>query len=57
MNGERTREFVRDALFEMSHAVSEVWDDWCTEIRFAETKTGKKYSDISEAEKKTLKEQ
>ena len=57
INGERTREFVRDALFEMSHAVSEVWDDWCTEIRFAEAKTGKKYSDISEAEKKTLKEQ
>lgn len=57
LNGERTREYVRDALFEMSHAVSEVWDDWCTEIRFAEAKTGKKYSDISEEEKKTLKEQ
>ena len=57
LNGERTREFVRDALFEMSHAVSEVWDDWCTEIRFAEAKTGKKYSDISEEEKRTLKEQ
>lgn len=56
-NGERTREYVRDALFEMSHAVSEVWDDWCTEIRFAEAKTGKKYNDISEEEKKTLKEQ
>ena len=57
LNGERTREFVRDALFEMSHAVSEVWDDWCTEVRYAETKTGKKYSDISEEEKRTLKEQ
>ena len=57
LNGERTREYVRDALFEMSHAVSEVWDDWCTEIRFAEAKTGKKYSDISEEEKNTLKEQ
>lgn len=57
INGERTREFVRDSLFEMSHAVSEVWDDWCTEIRYAETKTGKKYSDISEDDKRKLKEQ
>lgn len=56
LNGERTREYVRDALFEMSHAVSEVWDDWCTEIRFIESKTGKKYSDVSDEEKRTLRE-
>ena len=56
LKGERTREYVRDALFEMTHAVKEVWDDWCTEIRYAETKSGKKYKDISEPERKKYKE-
>lgn len=57
LDGGRTREYVRDALFEMSYAVKEVFDDWCTEVRYAEAKTGKKYADISEDEKKKLKEQ
>ena len=57
LEGGRTREYVRDALFEMTHAVKDVWDDWATEIRYAEAKTGKKYVDISEEEKKELKEQ
>lgn len=57
LEGGRTREFVRDALFEMSYAVKDPWDYLATEIRFAEFKTGKKYSELSEEEKKTLKEQ
>ena len=56
-NGERTREFVRDSLFEMTHAVNEIFDDWGTEVRFIESQTGKKYKDVSEDEKKKLKEQ
>jgi hypothetical protein len=56
-NGERTREFVRDSLFEMTHAVNEIFDDWGTEVRFIESQTGKKYRDVSEDEKKKLKEQ
>lgn len=56
LKGERTREYVRDALFEMTHAVKEVWDDWCTEIRYAEIQSGKKYKDISEPERKKYKE-
>jgi hypothetical protein len=57
LDGGRTREYVRDALFEMTHAVKEVFDDWCTEVRYAEAKTGKKYNDIAEDEKTKLKEQ
>lgn len=56
LKGDRTREYVRDALFEMTHAVKEVWDDWCTEIRYAEFKSGKKYKDLSEPERKQYKE-
>jgi hypothetical protein len=54
LNGERTREYVRDALFEMSHEISEVYNELSSEIRYAEAKTGKKYNDISEKEKKEL---
>lgn len=57
LDGQRTREYVRDALFEMTHAINEMWDDLGTEIRFIESKTGKKYADVSEAEKAKLKEQ
>lgn len=57
LDGGRTREYVRDALFEMTHAVKDPWDNWATEVRYAESQTGKKYSDISEEEKITLKEQ
>lgn len=57
LDGGRTREYVRDALFEMTYAVKEVFDDWCTEVRYVEAKTGKKYNDISEDEKTKLKEQ
>ena len=56
LEGGRTREYVRDALFEMTHAVKDVWDTWATEVRYAETITGKKYKDISEEQKKELKE-
>ena len=56
-DGERTREFVRDALFEMSFAIKDPWDTWATEVRYAEAITGKAYKDISEERKKELKEQ
>lgn len=56
LEGGRTREYVRDALFEMTHAVKDAWDNWATEVRYAETVTGKKYQDISEEQKKELKE-
>ena len=57
LDGGRTREYVRDALFEMSYAVKDPWDTWATEVRYAETITGKKYKDISEEQKQKLKEQ
>lgn len=57
LSGERTREYVRDAMFEMTHAVNEVWDNLFSEVRFAEAMTGKKYKDIAEDKKKELKEQ
>ena len=56
LEGGRTREYVRDALFEMTHAVKDAWDNWATEVRYAETVTGKKYQDIPEEQKKELKE-
>jgi hypothetical protein len=51
LDGGRTREYVRDALFEMSHAINETFNELSSEVRYAEAKTGKKYSDISESEK------
>ena len=57
LNGERTREYVRDALFEMSPAMRYSWDKFYTEVRYAETKTGKKYNDIAEDQKQKLKEE
>lgn len=57
LDGTRTREYVRDALFEMSHPVKEVFDDWATLIRYSEAMTGKKFSDISEDRKAELKDQ
>lgn len=57
LNGERTREYVRDAMFEMTYGVNETWNDLFSEVRYVESKTGKKYSDISEPEKQKLKEQ
>ena len=56
LDGGRTREYVRDALFEMSHAINETFNELSSEIRYAEAKTGKKYSDISEPEKQKLHE-
>ena len=55
LEGGRTREYVRDAVFEMTHGVNEVFNDLVTEVRYAEAKTGKKYSDISDDEKQELK--
>ena len=57
LDGERTREYVRDALFEMSYAIKDPWDTWATEVRYAEAITGKAYKDIPEERKKELKEQ
>ena len=57
LDGTRTREYVRDALFEMTHPVKEVFDDWATLIRYSEAMTGKKFSDISEERKAELKDQ
>lgn len=54
LEGGRTREFVRDALFEMSHGVNESFNTHITEAVYAEYKTGKKYKDLSEAEKADL---
>jgi hypothetical protein len=48
LDGTRTREYVRDALFEMSHGVNETFNDLVTEVRYAEAKSGKKYSNLSE---------
>lgn len=56
LDGSRTREYVRDALFEMSHGVNEVFNNHVTEVRYAEAKTGKKYKDLSEDEKAKLHE-
>jgi hypothetical protein len=57
LDGTRTREYVRDAIFEMTYPVKEVFDDWATLIRYSESATGKKFSDISEEQKAKLKEQ
>jgi hypothetical protein len=57
LNGDRTYEFVRDASFEMTHAVKEEFDKYSTEIMFAEWKTGKKYIDINETERTQLKKE
>lgn len=56
LDGTRTREYVRDALFEMSHGVNELFNELATEVQYAEAKTGKKYKDLSDAEKQDLKE-
>ena len=56
LEGGRTREYVRDALFEMTHPVKDAWDTWATEVRYAEAITGKAYKDISEKRKQELKE-
>ena len=54
LDGQRTREYVRDALFEMTHSVNELFNKLATEVQYAEAKTGKKYKDLSEAEKTDL---
>jgi uncharacterized protein YutD len=56
LDGTRTREYVRDALFEMTHPVKDAFDTWATVIRYSEAMTGKKYSDISEEQKTKLKD-
>lgn len=56
LDGTRTREYVRDALFEMTHGVNEFLNEYVTEVRYAEAKTGKKYKDLSDTEKQDLKE-
>lgn len=54
IDGTRTREYVRDALFEMSHSINELFNSYVTEVRYAEAKTGKKYKDLSDNEKQEL---
>ena len=54
LDGTRTREYVRDALFEMSHSINELFNNYVTEVRYAEAKTGKKYKDLSDNEKQEL---
>ena len=56
LDGTRTREYVRDALFEMSHGVNELFNKLATEVQYVEAKTGKKYKDLSDTEKQDLKE-
>lgn len=56
LDGTRTREYIRDALFEMTHSVNELFNKLATEVQYAEAKTGKKYKDLSEDEKKNIHE-
>ena len=56
LDGSRTREYVRDALFEMSYGINEVFNKHVTEVVYAEAKTGKKYKDLSEDQKRELHE-
>lgn len=54
LQGERSAEFYRDALFETTYGVSEAFIA-PTEVQFMEREKGKPYALISEEERKTLK--
>ena len=54
LQGERSAEFYRDALFETTYGVSEAFIA-PTEVQFMERETGKPYALISEDERKILK--
>jgi hypothetical protein len=56
LDGTRTREYLRDALFKMSHSINSKFNDHATEIQYAEATTGKKYKDLSEDQKRTIHE-
>ena len=56
LQGKRTTEFYKDALFETTYGVSEAFLA-PTEVQFMEQATGKSYSLITEDEKKSLKDE